>query len=330
MVIVGIDIGATWTRIALADHNGKIISKIKKIATLQEGEDKFDMLRRIELTVRELSTQIGSDIEAIGVGTIGPLDLKKGVILHTPNLPIENVPILRYLRERFRVPVYMVNDCTAAVIGEKFFGVGRHYDNIVYITISTGIGGGAIVDGNVLFGKDGNAVEIGHVVVDHSGKLKCGCGGYGHWEAYTSGKNIGKFADLLLREFFSADEYKLSVLSKCVESPVDLKYSHITKAARANDSLALRILDIVANVNAAGLATVINSYDPDVVSFGGAVILENPPELLLEPLKEKVVKFIINREPEILITPLGEDIVLMGAVAIALDPEVIPKKFREL
>lgn len=330
MVVVGIDIGATWTRVVLADHNGKFISEAKRITTLQEGENKFDMLRRLELTIRELLSQIDArSVESIGVGTIGPLDLKRGAILRTPNLPIENVPIRHYLREKFQVPVYVVNDCTAAVIGEKFFGIGKGYENVVYITISSGIGGGAIVDGNVLFGKDGNAVEIGHIVVDYSGRLRCGCGGYGHWEAYTSGRNIGKFVNFLITEIYGIDAYKSSTLGKQSENPMNLKYYHITAAAKSNDSLALKILDIITSINAAGLASVINAYDPDVVSIGGSVIIDNPPELLIEPVKERVTKFITNREPKILITPLRENAVLIGALAIAINPEVIPKKFRE-
>jgi len=227
MSYAGIDIGATWTRIAIADNNGKIISKTR-IETLKKNETKEEMLLRLESALRDIMRIADTKhLEAIGVGSIGPLDMKKGVILHTPNLPIENIPIGSYLSKKFDSHTYVVNDCIAAVVGEKYFGAGKDVENLVYITLSSGIGGGAIVDGNILFGKDGNAVEIGHIVVDYRGSLRCGCGGYGHWEAYTSGKNIGRFVSYLLETKYGYQSYAESVLSRYVDSPSKLEYPHI-------------------------------------------------------------------------------------------------------
>ena len=329
MSYVGIDIGATWTRIAISDSNGNILAK-KKIRTLLEHENERDMLRRLQITINDLLDSIDAKhVEAIGVGSIGPLDIRRGIILRTPNLPLESIPIGPYLRKAFNAPTYVVNDCTAAVIGEKFFGAGRKSDNIVYITLSSGIGGGAIVDGNVLFGKDGNAVEIGHIVVDYLGNLRCGCGGYGHWEAYTSGKNVGKFVKFLVEKKYGSKAYRESILSKYSPSPDRLNYPQIIAAVSKKDSLALSIMEDIAKINAAGFAGVINAYDPEVISVGGSIVLRNPPELILDPVRKKLKSLIINREPKILVTPLGDDVVLLGAVAIATNPNIIPKKFRD-
>jgi len=329
MVYIGVDIGATWVRCAVADTNGKIIAK-KKIRTLPDYGDKNVMLLRLESTIRSLLKNLDAkSVEAIGVGSIGPLDMRRGIILRTPNLPIENIPVGEYLKKEFNVPVYIVNDCTAAVIGERFFGAGKNTENIVYITLSSGIGGGAIVDGNVLFGKDGNAVEIGHIVVDYDRKLRCGCGGYGHWEAYTSGKNIGIFTRFLVENVYGRDKYDVSILSRYSKDPSNIKYPDIVTAAKENDTLALQIIEEIAEINAAGFATVTNVYDPEIISVGGSIALKNPSELILKPIGDKIEEFLINRKPKILITPLGEDVVIMGAVALAMNPDIIPKKFRD-
>jgi len=163
---IAVDIGATYLRVAIVRENG-IHYKIQA-PTVREG-DSLSIPRQIDSLIRHLLNKTGVGIEyikGIGIGSIGPLDLRKGRILKTANLPFENVPLVEYLQDKYRVPVSLLNDCTAAVVGEKHFGKGKDHDNLVYVTISTGIGGGAYVDCKLLIGKDGNAAEIGHMVVD--------------------------------------------------------------------------------------------------------------------------------------------------------------------
>lgn len=322
MPYVGIDIGATWTRIGIADNNGKIIKKIKR-RTITISKEEF--IGSIIDEIKLLITELDSSIDAIGIGTIGPINLRRGEIRNPPNIPLKNIPIVNALRKEFKVPVVMVNDCTAAIIGEYFYGAARNTDNAVYITLSSGIGGGAIVDGSVLFGKDGNAVEVGHTVVDYEGKLRCCCGGYGHWEAYTSGVNIGNFVNYLLTTKYSRI-LSSSILNKYFNN---VRITYEILFSNLSDHLVKRLLiDDVATINAVGFSNVINNYDPDVISVGGSIALKNPHEYVLKPMLEKLELFATNRIPKITITPLGDDVVLYGSIAVAIHRDLVPSIFR--
>ncbi|HDD64467.1 MAG: ROK family protein [Thermoprotei archaeon] len=319
MYIIGVDIGATYTRVALADNEGKILDKVVR-HTVREGEGIL-LTRQIIDMIREVSSRNHVDfkmVKGIGIGTIGPLDLKKGVITKPANLPLGEVPLRNPLREEFKVDVYILNDAVAGAVAEKFFGKGREYKNVVYVTISTGIGCGVFVDGNLLLGKDGNAHEMGHIVVDLEGRLKCGCGQYGHWEAYASGSGIPKFARLLISEM-PEDMVRKSLLYRMVKGDFSkLNAKHVYDAAREGDKVALKIVDEVGRINAIGIANVITAYDPSIITIGGSVALNNV-DLVLNPIRKHVGKYTVNRVPRIEITELGGDIVLIGAVATVVN-----------
>ncbi|MHA1595434.1 MAG: ROK family protein, partial [Candidatus Baldrarchaeia archaeon] len=179
---IGIDIGATWVRVAIGSEDGELLGRVVEKTSKFPGTD---IVRWLADTISALMQKVSvKKISGIGIGSIGPLDIRRGMILTPVNAPLRNVNLVSPLRKKFSVPVYLVNDATAGVIGEKMYGRGEKYENIVYVTLSTGIGGGVYVDGNLLIGKDGNAAEIGHMVIDMEGKLVCGCGKRGHWEAY--------------------------------------------------------------------------------------------------------------------------------------------------
>ena len=249
--------------------------------------------------------------EAIGIGSIGPLDLSTGRVLDSPNLPLGAIPIVGPLVEEFQVPVGLLNDCSVAVLGELEFGAGMGLRNLAYITLSTGLGGGAIVDGHLLIGKDGNAVEVGHLTIDPDSPLVCGCGCRGHWEAYCSGSNIPNFARLLLEA--RGDEDHLRLVGG---EPRSLTAEALFDAAKRGDPVALDIVSEIGRINAVGFANVVNAYDPELITVGGSIALRNP-DLVLGPIVKNIGGHLLNRMPEIIITPLGEDIVLYGALALA-------------
>jgi glucokinase len=239
------------------------------------------------------------------------------VITNTPNYPFNEIPVVEPLEREFDVPVRMVNDCAAGVLGEHVYGAGRGVDNLFYVTFSTGLGGGAIVDGHLLVGKDGNAVEVGHLTIHPDGEVICGCGCPGHWEAYCGGMNIPGFARTLLRRMRWRDSL-LAIL--CGGDSEAITTEMVFDAARQGDGAALSIVDEVGKINAVGVADIVNAYDPELITFGGGVALNNP-ELILKPIRRYVARHVINRLPEMMITPLGEDIVLYGALALALEAE---------
>jgi glucokinase len=315
---VGVDVGGTWIRIALATGNGSIENKIV-VKTPREG-DRYTIANLIVEAIRTNFKEHLEKIKAIGIGTAGPMDLSRGVVINAPNIPIRTFELAQPIQEALKKPVIMANDCIAGVWGEKIFGLGRDYENVVYITISTGIGGGMIVNGNLLLGKMGNAHEIGHIVVDVSGRMRCGCGGYGHWEAYASGANIPRFASLLLEEWSLTEEEKDSEVYKAYREG-NLSSELIYSAAKRGDKLALRIVDEVNKYNVAGFENVINLYDPEIIVVGGSVALKNK-ELVIDRVREGVKRSqgVVTEIPRIEPTAFGDDVVLIGAVALAARP----------
>ncbi len=322
---IGIDVGATWLRIALAGASGEIVKRIVLRTPREGGRDAVANVI-LDTVKREFGEQLGS-VRAVGIGTIGPLDLESGAVVNTPNLPLRTFELGRPLVETLRKPVYVANDCMAAVWGERMFGAGRGLDNVVYITISTGIGGGMVVNGVLLVGKKGNAHEVGHIVVDVERRMRCGCGGYGHWEAYASGANIPRFAKLLIESWsLSTEERSSPVYRAYLEDRLSSEL--IYTEAKRGDRLALRIVNEVTRINIAGFESVVNIYDPEVLTVGGSVALNNV-ELVIEPVRKALAESrgLLTDPPRVLPTPLGGDAVLMGAIAIAVNPprELISK-----
>ena len=199
-------------------------------------------------------------------------------------------------------------------MGERDFGAGRGVENLVYVTISTGIGGGVYVDGHLLIGKDGNAHEIGHITIDMEGRLQCGCGKRGHWEAYCSGMNIPNYVRLLLegKDQKTVEKSLLMKLAGGYRQKITAK--GLYDAAKAGDPLSKEFVEKIGELDAIGFANIINAYDPELITVGGTVTLKNP-DLVMEPIHKHVEKYALNRLPEIRITPLGEDVGLYGALA---------------
>ena len=308
-IFAAVDIGATNVRVASGDKDG-LKHKSSERTDRENGAEGISaqIIRMIEdLDIGELAS--------VGVGSIGPIDICTGSIVDTPNLPFKEIPVLEPLTFQFHVPVRMLNDCSAAVLGEQKFGAGKGLRNLAYVTLSTGLGGGAIVDGHLLVGKDGNAVEIGHLTIDPDSPLVCGCGCRGHWEAYCSGSNIPNFARLLLEEMGGEDNLLLDLVGG---DPSEITTEILFGAAQKGDPTALCIVSKIGEVNAIGFADIVNAFDPELITVGGSIALKNP-DLILKPIADNIGKHLINRRPEIKITPLGEDAVLLGALALAIE-----------
>jgi len=319
---IGIDIGATNLRVAISDESGNILIKIAE-NTIRTGVGENvtkQIIRMCENALNKLNIDL-KDVAGIGIGSIGPLDLKNGVIVNPANLPFNQIPLVKPLSRHFRKTVFLLNDCTTAVVGEKHFGAGKNTGNLVYITLSTGIGGGAYVDNHLLIGKDGNAVEIGHIVIDFEERLICGCGKRGHWEAYCSGTGIPKLVKMLYKE--KRIDLVLSSIWDEIKGDLDkITSKMIYDHAKKGDEIALEITDFIGRLNAIGIANIINVYDPEIITLGGSIALKNP-KLVLDPINKYINRYIINRKPKIILTPLGEDVVLYGAFALSFGKEKI-------
>ncbi|MEM2239332.1 MAG: ROK family protein [Candidatus Bathyarchaeia archaeon] len=318
---LGVDIGATNLRVAIGDETGRILSKL--IEETDRSQDPTAISRQIARMIKSLCKSLNLSFEevvGIGIGSIGPLNLKRGGIEQPANIPgVGFVPIVEPLKEEFKLPVVLLNDCVAAVMGEKFYGDGGSVENLVYITISTGIGAGVYVNGNLLLGKDGNAHEIGHIVIDFDGRLVCGCGRRGHWEAYCSGRNIPNYVKYLVENnlIFGFEKSLPYKLTRGELSRISARM--IYESAKQADRFSLEVVRRIGVLNAIGFASVINVYDPELITVGGSVMLHNS-ELILPFILQHVGEYSINRIPEMKLTTLKDEIVLYGAIASAFNP----------
>jgi len=252
-----------------------------------------------------------SEVTAVGVGVPGPIDTRRGVVKNPPNLPgWENTPLLAILQEELKLPVVLENDANAAALGENFYGSGKGIKNFIYITLSTGIGGGIVTNGRLFKGESGNAGEIGHMTINFDGP-RCGCGSFGCWEAYASGKALARFA---WEGIVSGRQSEILNLA----AKQDVKAEHVFAAAKKGDEFALELIDKEAFYLGVGLANVINVYNPKRIALGGG--LTNEWDMFYEPMmrvmKSRALR--VNAEKlEVVRATLASDVGILGAAAIA-------------
>ena len=318
-IAVGVDLGGTNVRVALGDEKGRILAKISERTEKTRGPEGIsEQISRIIRYLEEKEAKTRR-ITGIGIGSAGPLDLKRGGLMKPTNIPYDFIPLVEPLEDEFHLPTYLLNDCSAAVMGERFFGAGREHENLAYITLSTGIGGGIYVDGHLLVGKDGNATEIGHFTIDFEGRLMCGCGKRGHWEAYCSGNGIPNYVRLLLSQERRRG-IEDSLLMRRVGGDLSLLTAKILyDCAKAGDPLSLELTEKIGGLNSVGFACVVDAYDPSLITVGGSIALRNE-NLVIDPIRRGVKEHARNRVPEIKITPLRDDVVLYGALAMVFHP----------
>lgn len=309
--ILGIDIGGTKLAAGVVTAEGEQLSQDRVPTLASEGPDRvidrlIDLCRHVVL----LSGVPWSQIEAAGVGCGGPLDPHTGVIKEPPNLPgWIDVPLVQRLHDALGVPVFLDNDANAAALGEHHFGAGRGVANMVYLTISTGVGGGIIIDNRLYQGVNGNAGEIGHMSVDYKGR-PCNCGSRGCLEAYASGTNIAARA----REAVLAG--RPSVLAG---NPEKITGETVFEAILQGDEVALQVWDETLEILGAGIASVINIFNPSLVVLGGGIT--NFGDLLFQPLRRIALSRAMGplaQVVEIVPAQLGGQVGVLGAAAVAL------------
>ncbi|MFB6183440.1 MAG: ROK family protein [Haloarculaceae archaeon] len=312
MAYAGIDLGATNVRAVVADEEGTVVGSAKR--PTPQGPNGIAVTEAVLSTLRSALANAGVDASAVraaGIGSVGPLDLAEGTVTDPANLPdtIDRIPLTGPISNLVGTDrVFLHNDANAGVIGERFYS-DRNPDDMVYLTVSSGIGAGVCVDGRVLSGWDGNAGEVGHITVDPNGVMTCGCGHDGHWEAYSSGENVPEYARRLHDEDAVATSLPL-------EDP-DMDAATVFAAAADGDDFANHVLEQVTHWNALGVATITQAYAPLVVFVGGAVALNNP-ERIVEPLRDRIEDMVMVNVPDVQLTTLGDDVVVRGALASAM------------
>jgi glucokinase len=305
--VAGIDIGGTKIALALAAGDGRIVEQTRFPTRIEEGPHRI-----VEQALKEIGRMLertGARLAAVGIGCGGPLDRGRGLILSPPNLPgWDEFPVVALVEERLGARACLDNDANAAALGEHRYGAGRGYEDLVYITQSTGIGGGVIVRGRLVHGIYDGAGEVGHMTVLPDGP-PCGCGARGCLEALCSGTAIARRA----RERMAAGETSsLSALG-----PEGVTGRAVAEAALAGDALAREVWDEMIHYLAVGVGNLFNVLAPEAVVIGGGV--STAGEQLFGPLRERVRSRARMLPPEkinILQASLGGDSALYGAVIL--------------
>lgn len=332
-MVVAVDLGGTQIRTAVL-RGSKLLSRIGLLTGHNPVPERI--IPRLFHAVRQALDKAHisiEDIAGIGIGAPGPLDSHTGVVYSPPNLPgWENVPVRDLFSKEFHVPIYVENDANAAALGEYMFGAGRGTRDMVYMTISTGIGGGVITDGKIIEGASGTAAELGHMTVDWHGEL-CNCGNIGCLERIASGTNIARRANELIAVGRADDLLKFAIEhQKPVEESLEVAgvktqglpstAIHVTsrtvaQAAEAGIPVAQETIARAAEALGVGLVNIIHIFNPEMIILGGGVTQMGP--MLLDPVmqivRERTMK--VPREAcRVMLAELGQDVGLVGAGAL--------------
>jgi glucokinase len=311
---IGVDLGGTQVRAALVDEHGNILQRIEERTDADAGPDH--VLGQISILADRLLLACDpAAIVGIGVSAPGPLDTESGTALDIPTLRgFSNYPLREELQKRFRFPVNLENDGIAAAIGEWQFGAGRGIANLVYVTVSTGIGGGAIVDGRVVRGRKGMAGHVGHMSIAPDGVL-CPCGNKGCFEAYASGTAFTKRARARVLE---CSETSLARRGEVLDS------RSVFAAAGDGDPLANRLVDEEAEILGRGFTNLIHIFSPEIVIMGGG--LSHQFDRLQPGIQAHIAQWAMPafRDVEVVCAALGQNSGLVGAAALAFIARHVP------
>ena len=314
---IGVDVGGTSIRAARFAGISHIPVSKTKIPT-QAAKGAEVVLERLEAAIREAAGDSLAQVAGVGIAAPGPLNPHSGVMVNAPNLPgWVNLPLKRLMEERLGRPVFIGNDANLAALGEWKFGAARGHKDVLYLTISTGIGGGVIADGQMLVGARGLAAEVGHILAVPDGPL-CGCGQRGHLEAVASGTAIARTAQARLKAGDGSDS-KLWDLSG--GDLASVTGAMVGEAALAGDEFAARLVAEAGTFIGRTVASLLHIFNSSIVICGGGVSMLG--DVLLEPMRAAVRQYTMSeaywRDCPIVLAGLGDDAGLVGAGALAMD-----------
>lgn len=302
---IAIDIGGTQMRAATYSPHSLEPIKIQRIQSKVPGCTPQERLIQVVESVWPSTNQV----ESIGIAVAGPLNLNEGLIQKSPNIPeFDDFKVVKFLEDHFKTRVYLGNDANLAALGEWKYGAGKGHQDLIYLTISTGIGSGVICDGNLLLGKSGMAAELGHIIMIPNGPL-CSCGKRGHLEAISSGTAIARW----VRQ--EIEKGTPSILSGNKE----ITARQVAEAARGEDPLAKAAFTRAGEYLGIAIVNFLHIFNPTIIIFGGGV--SKSIDLLLPYVETAIQKevFANGYTEDLLLTTaaLGDDAGLLGALALA-------------
>lgn len=311
--VLALDIGGTKLAVAVVTPDGAVHGL--RVRPTRRDEGPQAVIRRLFDMGREAVAEAGlGQVGAVGIACGGPLDAPSGLLQSPPHLPgWDDIPIGPLATAEFGVPFALENDATAAAVAEHRYGAGRGLDSLVYLTVSTGVGGGVVLDGRLHRGAAGNGGELGHITVRRGGRA-CSCGRRGCIEAYASGSSIAARAAEAL-----ADPEPGQAPSSLAGLPA-VTAADVSAAAAAGDPLAVRVWDETVDLLGSAVSDLVNVLEPELVVLGGGVTRSGA--MLLDPVRAIVAREAMPpaaRAATVRLAALGDVVCVVGAGAIALD-----------
>lgn len=304
---IGVDLGGTKIYTALSTKTGEIL---KDVVIKTEADKGYEQIvQKIKDSIKEVMQDVDkSKIVAIGLGAPGPLDVKNGIIAEPANLPFVNFPIVKELEDEFHINTYLDNDANVATLAEYMFGAGKGSENMVYVTASTGIGGGAILNGKIYRGSTSNALEVGHTTVNILGR-RCGCGNTGCVEALSSGTAIMKNAQDALK----------SRVNTTLRKYEEVTSKEVFVEALNGDRVSMEILENALSYLGVAISNYANMLDPDIIVIGGGII--NGGKIVFDIIDREMEKRCLGpilKNCKVVPSSLKDKSGVLGAIALAV------------
>jgi glucokinase len=307
-----LDVGGTKVLGAIFNEKDEIIYRLKK-RSKSGGSESADVEKVIIDVVEEMIAESGIDrkkLNAVASCAPGIIDQDNGIVLFTPNLPWRDYDIAGVMRKKFGVPFYVGNDVNLGVWGEYHYGAGRGYKNIVGFFVGTGMGGGLVLNGSLFTGHGCKGAELGHIILDPEGPL-CNCGQRGCLEAFSSKQGMSAY----IRQQVARG--RTSTMAEAVQDGV-FRSKKLVRAFEANDRVAMEAVDRACHWLAVATGSMINTFSPDLILYGGGVI-EAMGDLFLKKILEEVDRYClpqIRSTVDIKVAELGDDSILYGDLAL--------------
>ena len=310
---LAIDVGGTNIRVAVVDREGTVLHRERERTLAHLGIDQA-MARLTETASRLMLAAGGGEFAGVGVSMGSPVDPETGTLYNPPSLPgWDGYSPKLLLEETLRLPVHIANDATLGAVGEYAYGVGQSVENLVYITVSTGIGGGVIVDGIPIFGMGGFAGEMGHMSIDRNG-IPCNCGNTGCLEALASGTAIARNAAERL------EQGEQSAMRSMADGDGGLRAEEVMEAAAQGDPLATEVIEQFTQDLGQGLTNFLHIFNPEMIVLGGGVCRDL--HLFFAPLKAAMQRRAmahLKSQIPVVASVLGDDASLLGAAHLVFE-----------
>ncbi len=315
MYYIGVDLGGTNIAVGIVDENGNILVKGKVPTKKERHSDEIiaDMGALCASLVKEAGLTF-DDIASVGVAAPGSVDPANGEIKYANNINMFHYPLAKRLMEHIPVKkVYLENDANAAALAEAKAGAGKGYNDVIMITLGTGVGGGIVIGGKLYSGFNYAGAELGHIVIEHNGR-SCTCGRKGCWEAYSSATALIEMTKEKMAETKDTVMWEM-----CENGAKKVSGRTAFNAAKQGDRAGQEVVDKYIDYLACGITNMVNIFQPEVLCIGGGVCGEG--DYLLEPLKK-----IVDRDQygsaahddktQLRIAELGNDAGIIGAALL--------------